>query len=555
MMVAVETRVRVSVWQEDVDEHKERIEKLQVQGRAAWGKPENERTEMDELLMCIYPPPVEDARKCLEWEAHDRYGTHTRMQRRRSNDEWNNAGVSRNEANFYQDARLKLLVRFDETANQFVPMTMDEYAHEKEQSETMHINNAAIVNVGNWEGLIDKGPMLYKRGLAEDLISETQRKNAYRTTRRLITRAEEWGSDNAELVSDPVFAAYQASDGKSTIIVLLYDGKRFVDAWEATNAPWDTGKKSFYFSAENDATDTIAFRDCPPKLYAEHLGRAYKRPDGTEEASMYAWNDLVPNVFCEFSVDAKAFLAGLKMGAGVASKEVDRPNICAVAMELTNNLCTLISIDTYRLLVQNFPIASDNQREEMVEYDKLPLLPSEFCTFVVKAMKKPVGNLRVRIGKEDDGKYVIQFVGDVQKKGEIAPIQFTTRCVNGTMVNWRRVVPESNQCEVRVDAAAMKEGLTELKSFASEDAGRIVCEVMPDKFLLSAGNEDKHAVEVFHRGMSGDAVEVFAFHDKYLVDFMVDKYEPLVLHIDGPLRSIKLVSDGFIYVLMPMQVM
>jgi len=551
MMVAVETRV--SVWQEDVQEHKERLEKLQVQGRAVWDKPENERTEIDELLMGIYAPPIEAARKCLEWEAYARYGTHTRMRRRRSNDEWSKASVSRNETDFYQDARLKLLVRFDETANQFVPMTMDEYANEKGQSEARHINEAAVSNVEHWSGLLVKGPILYKRGPAEDLINETQRKNAYRTTRRLITKAEEWGSDNAELVNDPVFAAYQANDGKSTIIVILYDGKRFVDAWEATNALWDTNKKSLYFSAENDATDIIAFRDCPPKLYAEHLGRAYKRPDGTEEASMYAWDDLVPNVFCEFSVDAKAFLAGLKMGAGVASKEVDRPNICAVAMELTNNLCTLISTDTYRLLVQDFPIASDNQREQMVS--NVPLLPSEFCTFAVKVMKKPVGNLRVRIGKEDDGKYVIQLVGDVQKKGEIAPIQFTTRCVNGTMVNWRRVVPESNQCEVRVDAAAMKEGLAELKSFASEDAGRIVCEVMPDKFLLSAGNEDKRAVEVLHRGISGDAVEVFAFHDKYLVDFMVDDYEPLSLYLNGPLRSMKLVSDSFIYLLMPMQVM
>jgi len=82
-----------------------------------------------------------------------------------------------------------------------------------------------------------------------------------------------------------------------------------------------------------------------------------------------------------------------------------------------------------------------------------------------------------------------------------------------------------------------------------------VCEVMPDKFLLSAGNEDKRAVEVLHRGISGDAVEVFAFHDKYLVDFMVDDYEPLSLYLNGPLRSMKLVSDSFIYLLMPMQVM
>ena len=549
----------VSVWKEDMQEHKERIEELSAQGRAGWDKPENERTEMDELLSGIHVPPMEAARKCLEWEAHSLYGTHTRMRRRRSNNEWSKAGVSRNETNFYQDARLKLLVRFDETTNQFVPMTMAEYAREKGQSETIHINESAAYNIERWNGLAAKGPVLYKRGPAEDLISEKKRKNAYRTTRRLITRAEEWGSDNAELVSDPIFAAYQANDGKLTLIVLLHDGKRFVDAWEATSAPWDVTKKSFYFSADNDAADIIAFRACPPKLYAEHLGRAYKRPDGTEEASMYAWNDLVPNVFCEFSVDAKAFLAGLKMGAGVASKDLSRPNICSVAMELTHHQCKLISTDTYRMLARDIPIVSDNQWEEIVDREDIPLLPSEFCTFVVKAMKKPVGKLRVRIGKEDDGKYIVQFVGDIQEKGgEVAPIQFTTRCVNGIMLNWRKVVPESHQCDVRVDAAAMKEGLAELKPFASEDAGRIVCKVLPNWFLLSAGvGDEKREIEVFHNGVYGaigDEIEPFAFHDKFLADFMVDDYEPLSLYLNGPLRSMKLVSNGLVYVLMPMQI-
>jgi DNA polymerase III sliding clamp (beta) subunit (PCNA family) len=579
-----------SVWAESLAEHAQRLEALEQQSRKPWARSQKEEewTPEERLLAHFHSPMhLSLARDCLECEAHFKYHTDTRMKRGRTNDEWTKASLPKNHEEFYQDARLKLVVRFDEGLMQFVPMTIEEWLAEKKQSNARHANEAAegyIESWKTWKPCNTDKPVLFKRGTHAEIMQEIQTNASWRgTVERLRLAAEEWNPDKAILLQVPTTTAYQPVKGESGVVVQLWDGDRLIDAWEDTSPPWHKPQSRSYYVGKTDVavnTDRIdpgyrmiVFRLCTPKLYAEHMGTPYQAEDGSGMVNPYLWESGLPNFICEVTADAAALFGSLKRVVIASSNDQTRPVLCAIALSLKADTCTLIATDTYRLMTEEVAcqvtdgVLPDEWGQEFREV----LLPNDFVSFCTKALKKPTGQVKIRFGStEPEGKVglIAEIVTDNPPEEDGKRLRFLSRCVEGCYVNWRKVIPYLTEgtIQVELDPKEVVPILKKLLTIARQDANRIQFTIDSDGTWLSCHGYDTDGAgkrigvsDVLLQPTSANPIDT-AYNGRFLLDYLKQQKDTVRYTFNSPLNS-GLFETGIEgcygysrYVLMPMQV-
>jgi DNA polymerase III sliding clamp (beta) subunit (PCNA family) len=553
-----------SVWQETLDEHKARIAEMR---KLAATFPEGSVEQ--EMLGGAYDPHHHDlqkARKCMEFSANWQYGTPTRL---RTHQDFDKAGIPCDTSDFFQDARLELMIRFDAEAQQFVPMTIDEmkseymdalhrHAKEEMQHQYAQANNDAAGYVENWAKFRpcnQDGPMLYRVGPYDDFYTDNGKSHRFRYG------ADHWGTDKARLLLHPRTEAVQIEENKPQVKVTLYDGETEIMSWVDYDAPHRYEEKRGYYGASVSLStsrdeisiqayrpervpDQIVFVPCPADIYVAHLEAVGGKPPAVE------------NPICAFTADAAEFVSALKHGLAAASTDLTRPALCTVALYLEQDKCRVVSTDTYRLLLQEVActFAAGILPEELQKDDAAILLPLKFAAFVAHSLKKPTGQATVRIGK-DGRDYMVEITAD-SAGTDGKPAYFLTRCEEGPYVNYRKVIPCSCERQVTLNASETAKALQELREVARFDANRVVWDIDRDGIFFTAHNaEAGQAVAVAeHLGVDGDG-ERFACNFQFAHDYLKWQKEPVHLRLNGPLNSIAFVNCTSQYVLMPMQIM
>lgn len=579
-----------SVWQETLSEHRARLAAL----RQAQAEYPEHSTEADALgkiydqgggyfthANCggyrrhfYHGHDLEEARKCMEVRAAGQYGVKTRLRAYR---ELAKVGLPEDSDEFFQNARLALAVKFDKGAGQFVPMTLPEllteymdaqqrHAKDEMREQFYNANKTAAEYVEAWakfKPCNSDGAILFRRGTPDSFYKETKAGH-----QRFRSASEEWTKDKAALLIAPRCEAVQVQENKRQVRVTLFDGEAEITSWIDDGPPcrYET-RRSYYgpsyttpISHEvltfHEYGEAIGFITCPPDLYAAHLGQKYVKGSPTDSDNAYAWGNALPNPCCTFTVDAAEFVDALRHGVTAASGDQTRPVLCTVFLEWEcPNSLNIVSTDTYRLLLQEV-----NVLEASEEADKPNiLLPADFCGFVARAMKKPTGTLQVRIGTytaDSYGGYVVEITGETVEKGETKPVQFLSRCVEGQFVNWRKVMPSSADCTVRLDPSETVRALKELAATAKEDANRVCWQVDRDGLFITAHDDkQQEALAVAeHLGLDGEP-PAFAMNWSYAADYLKWQKEPVTLGINGPLNSLAFVNCRSKYIQMPMQIM
>lgn len=584
-----------SVWVENLEAHRERLINLRRIG-SELPEPSIERDMLANLynvgggwttrarcgsyLHTFYHQnDLDKARKCIEFAAACLYHTHTRL---RSWQDWEKAGLPQWSEAFYQDARLCLSIRFDEEQQKLVPMTMDEmmseymdilhrHAASDMQEQFNHANSAAADAVKKWAEFkpcgVD-GPTLYRRGDYASFFKKSAAGNdLYRRAK------EDWELGKATLLQYPRFEAVQVVENKSAVRVTMYEGDNALETWVDNNPPY---RSELIHPRRNIEKFAIGFLPCPPNLYAAYLGQKYIKPGSAEE---YAWEDALPNPACEFNVDAKAFIAALKHGVVAASDDMSRPILCAVFLKVqTWDELTVVSTDTYRLLLQDIDVANVTLTDGNAALPNV-LLPRQFCGFIAKAMKHPVGQMRLRCGrtKESGDVDIVEITGETMERKQPKPVQFVTRTIDGQFVNYTKVVPNSHQHTIIVDPETMVQKLNEMLRVACNDSNRVIVTNQtfgdgPKRLRLEANNDGQYITVTeaddanYFTGKQHMEMplpveriegcpENFAFNAEYAIDYLAWQDGPVSWEINGPLNSFVFRNGRSQCVLMPMQIM
>ncbi len=141
---------------------------------------------------------------------------------------------------------------------------------------------------------------------------------------------------------------------------------------------------------------------------------------------------------------------------------------------------------------------------------------------------------------------------------EIGTVTLTTKLIDGTFPDYARVIPKSNDKELKVDNAEFKNAVDRVSTIASERGRAVKLNISGDKLVLSVNNpEGGSATEEIGAEYDATPLEI-GFNARYLLD-IAGQLESEVAHFQladpGSPTMVKDGGDeGALYVLMPMRV-
>jgi DNA polymerase III subunit beta len=140
----------------------------------------------------------------------------------------------------------------------------------------------------------------------------------------------------------------------------------------------------------------------------------------------------------------------------------------------------------------------------------------------------------------------------------LANATLTSKLIDGTFPDYSRVIPTANDKHLKIDAAALAEGVDRVATIATDKTRAVKISLGPDRLVLSVTSpENGTASEELAASYSADALDI-GFNSRYLLDILgqIDSGE-VEFHLNDQASPtlIKEVSDtNALYVLMPMRV-
>ncbi|MFC5584471.1 DNA polymerase III subunit beta [Nitratireductor kimnyeongensis] len=136
-------------------------------------------------------------------------------------------------------------------------------------------------------------------------------------------------------------------------------------------------------------------------------------------------------------------------------------------------------------------------------------------------------------------------------------VTITSKLIDGTYPDYRRVIPAQAANAIRVDNAALRAAVERVALVASARGHGVRLSIAGDTIELHLRGSDGEAEDGVPCGYSGEPVEV-GFNSKYLADLLANMPagEAVFYIADGgsPMRVESAADDGCCFVLMPMRV-
>src|SRR5690606_16196571 len=149
-------------------------------------------------------------------------------------------------------------------------------------------------------------------------------------------------------------------------------------------------------------------------------------------------------------------------------------------------------------------------------------------------------------------------VSESKVRFDIGTVTLTSKLIDGTFPDYARVIPQSNDKELKVSNAQFMSAVDRVSTIASERGRAVKLNIAGDKLVLSVNNpEGGSATEELGVEYAAAPLEI-GFNARYLLDIagqlesdsavfkLADPGSPTMVR-DG-------ADDGALYVLMPMRV-
>jgi DNA polymerase-3 subunit beta len=230
----------------------------------------------------------------------------------------------------------------------------------------------------------------------------------------------------------------------------------------------------------------------------------------------------------------------LHMTTFAASKEETRSLLMGVLFEARGSHLTLVATDTHRLAWKQSPIGQEL---------------STPISAVVPA--KPLVELE-RVLKDSSDEMVHVRVSNSQAQFETSDVTLVSRLLDGQFPNYDKVIPKNAERKIHFDRAQLLNAVRRVNIVAKGSAEKAILTTKGNLVEMTAESPDVgKAFEEVPVTMDGGDITI-AFNARYLQEVLsILDGEQVTLELTGALNPGILRpsnSDGFLYVVMPMQV-
>lgn len=242
-----------------------------------------------------------------------------------------------------------------------------------------------------------------------------------------------------------------------------------------------------------------------------------------------------------FTMGQGALLEILDLTVFATSTDETRPILTGALMKISGGKLEMVSTDTYRLALCTREIASPLDRDQEAIVSRRALV-----------------ELQRTLSDESEAEVQIA-ISQNQIEFVIGDTTIGSRLIDGQFVNYPKVIPTGGDKLITVSVPDLTSSLERALIVARQDAYRVVLRATADTMTVSARSQDVGEVEeTVPISMTGEDAEV-AFNAEFILQVLhACGTDEVVIELSGPLNSglLKPVGDeGYLYVLMPMQIM
>lgn len=245
-----------------------------------------------------------------------------------------------------------------------------------------------------------------------------------------------------------------------------------------------------------------------------------------------------PDGATRVTLPAQAFVDTALQVSRSASKDETRPVLTGVLISAGGQELTMVATDSYRLSIKHTPLEAvlDGAIEANVPARALQEL--------------------ARIAQSSEEPELTISLGQNQVVFEIGAIVLSSRLIDGQFPNYRQLLPESVEHELRLSSAEMADVVRRISLLAQKNAP-LRLSFSEGELNVSAQTPDVgEASEMLPVPFSGEPFEI-GFNPEFLRDGLESvETDELVMKLISPLRPGLIESpDGgeFVYLIMPIR--
>jgi DNA polymerase-3 subunit beta len=234
----------------------------------------------------------------------------------------------------------------------------------------------------------------------------------------------------------------------------------------------------------------------------------------------------------------ESFVQTATLVAGSASRDETRPVLTGILVSASGQELSMVATDSYRLSVKETRLDS-----------------ALSTSFEVNVPARALQEL-ARLGAGANGDALAINVLQNQVVFTLGRVILSSRLIDGQFPNYRQLLPESFEHELRISAAELTEVVRRISLLAQKNAPLRLA-FAPGELTVSAQTPDVgEARESLPVGFQGESLEI-GFNPEFLRDGLEAVEEgDLLLKLISPLRPGLIESgdgNGFRYLIMPIR--
>jgi len=245
-----------------------------------------------------------------------------------------------------------------------------------------------------------------------------------------------------------------------------------------------------------------------------------------------------PSPETRVALPVKAFVETVSRVARSASRDETRPVLTGILMSASAQELRMVATDSYRLSVKETALEA-------------PLQGSLEANVPARALQE-----LVRIAQSTESESLAVSVGQNQVVFELGEIVLSSRLIDGQFPNYRQLLPESVEHELRLSSAELTDVVRRISLLAQKNAP-LRLSFSEGTLTVSAQTPDVgEASEAVPVPFHGESFEI-GFNPEFLRDGLESiESSELVLKLISPLRPglIESPESGdFVYLIMPIR--
>jgi DNA polymerase-3 subunit beta len=238
------------------------------------------------------------------------------------------------------------------------------------------------------------------------------------------------------------------------------------------------------------------------------------------------------------TLPAAAFIDTVTRVARSASRDETRPILTGILVSASNSELRMVATDSYRLSVKETALESQPGAE-----------------FEANVPARALQEL-ARIAQQAESESLAVWPRQNQIVFETAGAVLSSRLIDGQFPNYRQLLPESAEHELRVATAELLEVVRRISLLAQKNAP-LRLSFSDGELAISARTPDVgEASESLPIAFKGEPFEI-GFNPDFLRDGLESaESEEIILKLSGPLRPGLIESgdgQGFVYLVMPIR--